>query len=380
MENNKNIAIIGGGIGGLTTALCLEHFGITNYKVYERAPEFKEVGAAISLWPNALKVYKEIGLYDTLTQHWGEIKEVHIRNAKGEFLSKSVPNYDYPAVCIHRAHLHKVLYDAIPKEKLVSDSKLIALKEQGDGSVDLVFKDKGVQKASIVIGADGIHSKVRQYIINDGNPMDRGYTIWRGVTNTTEWKNGLGAEIWGKGTRVGIVPIKDNQLGWWATANHNLVDNQKNTLENIQNLFGHWYAPIPNLLSNTEHIITNTIADRLPKKQWFKNNIVLMGDAAHPTTPNLGQGACMAIEGAYLLCKALNQNQSSEAFKVYEDLHFTRTKNIVNQSLKFGKIGQLENKIAVCARDTMIKLLPKEKTNKALDKFFDHDVTTLSFN
>lgn len=383
MDKNIRIAIIGGGIGGLTTALCLEYFGFNNYSIYEQAKEFKEVGAAISLWPNALKVYQKIGIYNQLTNKWGEISAGYIKTDTGKVLSKTIPEYDLPLVCIHRADLHSILLNNISKEKLYSNYRLKRFNAK-QHITTLHFENDEKVDAELIIGADGINSTVRKFLINDGKPIFRGYNIWRGVAHLKDIPTGYSSETWGKGKRIGIVPIRDNMFGWWATINEkeNQTDEPTGSAEKLSTLFSEWHQPIPQLFNNSLEIIKNKIGDRLPTKGWYKNNIVLVGDAAHPTTPNLGQGACMAIEGAFLLSKCLNcfNNNFTKAFNQYENLHFNRSSAVIKQSLQNGKIGQLENSIAIKTRNILIKSIPEKFVLKMLDKFFDYDVTSVKID
>lgn len=379
MDHQTEIAIVGGGIGGLTTALCLEQAGFTNYKVFEQAPIFKEIGAAISLWPNALRVYKKLGLYDQISELWGEINTAYIKTSEGKILATSSPDYDLPAVCIHRAHLHEVLAKTIPSEKLLAGHRLKSFSQTGE-SIHLEFENGASDKTTLLIGADGINSNVRQQIINDGKPVYRGYNVWRGIAELNDIPSGYGSETWGLGQRCGIVPIKDNKFGWWVTINEdeNETDEPDGTKAKLQKHFGNWHAPIPQLFESSPEIIKGKIGDRIPTKGWSKGGAVLLGDAAHPTTPNLGQGACMAIEGAYLIAQCLNRFDSHEmAFSHYEQLHFKRSSEIVKQSLQMGKMGQLENAVAAKARNAMIASMPDKLAAKMLDKYFGYDVTSV---
>lgn len=381
MNKNIEIAIIGGGIGGLTTALCLEHFGFKNFTIYERASEFKEVGAAISLWPNALKVYEEIGIISHLKLLWGEMKAAYIKTDKGEELAVTKPQYSQPLVCIHRADLHNTLLHQISPDKLKANAELVALNMK-EGKIQLVFKNGATLMPEVIIGADGIKSKVREEIIGDGNPIFRGYNIWRGVATLKDTPQGYSSETWGVGSRVGIVPIKDGKFGWWATINEleEQDDQPSGTLNKLKKHFGDWHHPIPHLFENSPEIIKNKIGDRIPHKGWSLDNMILMGDAAHATTPNLGQGACMAIEGAYLLAKALATfNELQGAFQAYETAHFKRTSDVVKQSLQNGKMGQIENKLGIKARNTLIKATPPKLVMKMLDKYFSYDVTKVNW-
>jgi len=370
------IAIIGGGIAGLTFTRCISD----DYEIhiFEKKPEFGEVGAAISVFPNALCVMNEIGLLNAILNTSGKFENVYLKTNKGNILSKSTPKSDYPVICIHRFDLHKVLLTDI-NAHLHIDSGVKQLTNIDNGKVKVIFEDGKSSVFDAVIGADGIHSVVRKHIIDDGEPIFRGYNIWRGVVKT-KFDIGYASETYGKGQRVGIVPIKDGVYGWWATYNEAFLkdDEPEGTKQKLKRLFGNWHHPIPELIENTDNILKNSLSDRVPHKGWTIGNITLIGDAAHPTTPNLGQGGCMAIEGAYLLAKCINKyGLSSKAYEIYEKHQFPRSKEIVNESLKLGKIGQITNPIFITLRNFFFKVIPSSVAMKMIDKYFSYRVTEL---
>lgn len=377
MTEKKKIAIIGGGIAGLTFAHCLK---ANNYEIhiFERKEQFGEIGAAISVFPNALCVMDELGLLNTILENSGQFKTVYLKTDKGTILSKSEPKSDYPVICIHRAVLHSILLDNIGA-KLYNNYSLKELSHLENGQVSLLFESEETDVFDAVIGADGVHSVVRKHIINDGAPIFRGYNIWRGVVKTN-FDMGYGSETFGKGKRVGIVPIKDGVYGWWATCNEAYMQDDKpeTSKEKLNRLFGDWHYPISDLINSTEHILKNSLIDRKPQKGWTKGNVTLLGDAAHPTTPNLGQGGCMAIEGAYILAKTIEKyGLTQKAFDRYEELQYPRSENIVKESLKLGKMGQLENPILIFLRNLAFKMMPSNVTMKLIDKYFSYRVTKL---
>ena len=377
MTEKKKIAIIGGGIAGLTFARSLKS---KEYEIhiFEKKDQFGEIGAAISVFPNALCVMDELGLLNSILESSGQFKTVYLKTDKGTILSKSEPKSDYPVICIHRAVLHSILLEDIDA-KLYQNYALKDLFHLENGQVNLLFENGDTQVFDAVIGADGVHSVVRKHIINDGDPIFRGYNIWRGVVKTN-FDIGYGSETFGKGQRVGIVPIKDGVYGWWATCNEAYMQDDKpeTTKEKLNRLFGDWHYPIADLINNTEHILKNSLIDRKPQKGWTKGNVTLLGDAAHPTTPNLGQGGCMAIEGAYILAKSIEKyGLTKKAFERYEELQYPRSENIVNESLKLGKMGQIENPILIFLRNTAFKLMPSNVAMKLIDKYFSYRVTKL---
>ena len=377
MAEKKKIAIIGGGIAGLTFALSLKSEEYECH-IFEKKESFGEIGAAISVFPNALSVMDELGLYSNILKTAGELKKILIKTSKGTTLGYSEPKGEYPVICIHRADLHRVLLNHT-SAKLFENHGLKSIAETHDHKLRLDFENGKSELFDAVIGADGIHSEVRKYVINDGLPFFRGYNIWRGVVKTN-FDIGHGSETLGKGQRVGIVPIKEGVYGWWATCNEEFMqdDEPEGTRVKLKRLFGDWHHPIPSLIEETEVILKNSLSDRIPTKGWSKNNVVLIGDAAHPTTPNLGQGGCTAIEGAYLLSKCIEKYGLTEkAYNRYEELHFDRAKQINRESLRLGKIGQLSNPLAIFLRNLLFYITPSRISVKLLSKYFNRRVTKL---
>lgn len=377
MTEKKKIAIIGSGIAGLSFARCLTS---KDYEIhiFEKKGQYGEIGAAISVFPNALSVMDKLGLLKNIVESSGQFKTVYLKTDTGKILSKSEPKSDYPVICIHRADLHSILLQYIDA-KLYKNYALKDLKQLDNGQINLIFKNNSKQIFDAVIGADGIHSTVRKYTINDGDPIFRGYNIWRGVVKTN-FDIGYASETYGKGKRVGIVPIKDGIYGWWATCNEEFMqdDQPEGSKEKLNRLFGDWHYPIPELIKNTETILKNSLIDRKPLKGWTNGNVTLLGDAAHPSTPNLGQGGCMAIEGAYILAKSIEKyGLTKKAFDRYEELQFPRSKEIVDESLKLGKMGQLEMPILISIRNLAFKLMPSNLAMKLIDKYFSYRVTEI---
>jgi 2-polyprenyl-6-methoxyphenol hydroxylase-like FAD-dependent oxidoreductase len=279
---------------------------------------------------------------------------------------------------MHRADLHRILLGHVSAQ-LYTNHELDTFHYQEDGRIRLTFTTGEVRIVDALVGADGIHSKVRKGILGDSQPVFRGYNIWRGVCDASV-DIGYGSETYGKGKRVGIVPIRDGKFGWWATVNEDLLesDGTEGAKKKLLRHFGDWHAPIPELIANTENIIKNSISDRIPTRGWSQGKAVLLGDAAHATTPNLGQGGCMAIEGAYVQGQCIKKyGLTEEAFQRYEALHFPRSKDIVETSLKMGKIGQWENSAAIFLRDTMMRMMPDKASMKLIDKYFAYDVTVI---
>jgi 2-polyprenyl-6-methoxyphenol hydroxylase-like FAD-dependent oxidoreductase len=256
----QKIAIVGGGIAGLTFALSLksDHY---ECHVFEKKDSFGEVGAAISVFPNALSVMDELGLYSDILKTAGELKKILIKTSNGITLGYSEPKGEYPVICIHRADLHGVLLKHTVAA-LYENHGVKSIEETNDNKLRLNFDNGKSEIFDAVIGSDGIHSEVRKYVINDGSPIFRGYNIWRGVVKTN-FDIGHGSETMGKGQRVGIVPIKDGVYGWWATCNEEFMQDDKpeGTKEKLNRLFGDWHYPISELINNTDIILKNSLIE-----------------------------------------------------------------------------------------------------------------------
>lgn len=376
-SNKKQLAVIGAGIAGLSFAHCLggDDYDIT---LFEKKPLLDEIGAAISVFPNALRVLEHVGLLPAILDNSGPMPELILKTDKGRILARAIPEAPYPVVCMHRATLQQVLSHQVPA-RIVCDHSLSRIEALPGGQTALHFSHGDTQVFDAVIGADGIRSKVREYVLDDGLPIYRGYNVWRGILDTPS-EAGYGSETYGTGRRVGIVPIRKGTLGWWATANEPFQqdDEPEGTRQKLLRLFGDWHDPIPELMLHTPHIIKNSLSDRIPRRGWSKGLVTLLGDAAHPTTPNLGQGGCMAMEGAYLLAAAIRQYGLSEAaFARYEALQFPRAQQIVSESLRLGRIGQLSQPWLVALRNTAFSLTPSAVTVKLMSKHFNYDVTRL---
>ena len=360
----KNIGIIGGGIGGIAAAVALHRIGV-DVSVYERAEALREVGAGMMLWPNATRVLRELGLLEQVVARSGRNTHFLVRKSTGKVLmSIALGKFEVPAVCMRRADLLSILLNALPPECLHLGSEFDGLK-QLNGKVQLSFKDGHEIEHDAVIGADGIRSRIRAQLFGDSAPIYRGYTVWRGLAdydgNATS--SGFNSESWGKGMRFGILNTGHRRFTWYATANvsPNHLDSAGGRKRELQQLFAGWHEPVADFLEATpeSEILKNGARDCAPLKHWGKGLVTLLGDAAHPCTPNLGQGGCMALEDALVLAKSVDSESSLQtALRRYESRRINRTRHIQKRSLLMGYIGQWQNPIFVTGRHIVTRMLP----------------------
>jgi 2-polyprenyl-6-methoxyphenol hydroxylase-like FAD-dependent oxidoreductase len=369
--------IIGGGIGGLATAIGLRQIG-WDVEVYERAAAIREVGAGIALWANAIRALGELGLEkillplaipDTtgglLTMHGDILSAVSREEAQQAFGDHGI--------AMHRAEFLAALLDRFGTEHVRIGAQCVGFRQDTNGVV-ATFADGQTAQGDLLIGADGLRSAIRAQIHGATPPTYAGYTAWRGVTHFDHARL-LPGESWGAGARFGRVPLSDGRVYWFATQNapaggHSPEGEQAALLR----IFRGWHAPIEALISATDPaaILRNDIYDRPPLQNWGVGRVTLLGDAAHPMTPNLGQGACQALEDAAVLVRMLRKSAAlTETLRAYESVRIQRTTPIVLQSRRIGAVGQWANPLAIQLRNQLLRLMPASTRQRQISSLID---------
>ncbi|HEX2224139.1 MAG TPA: FAD-dependent monooxygenase [Thermoanaerobaculia bacterium] len=364
------ILIAGGGIGGLTAGIALRRAGF-EVRVFERAPEIGEVGAGLTIQSNAILALRRIGLDRDVIASGQVLAAASVRTPNGRVISQAnLADVGHavgaPPVAIHRATLQRLLLDALGADAVETGRDVQRYEARADG-VSVIFQDGEPADGALLIGADGIRSAVRAQMLGDGEPLYAGYTCWRGVTReggpplpvireTTE--------TWGRGRRFGIVPIERGRIYWFATLNAppGGRDEPGRVRAAVEHLFAAWHPPVLDVLAATpeEAILHNDILHRLPAPRWVDGRVALLGDAAHPMTPNLGQGACQAIEDAVILadCLARDAADPDQALQTYQRRRKARADSFVLAALRLGRLAQIESAAGRWMRDRLLALTP----------------------
>jgi 2-polyprenyl-6-methoxyphenol hydroxylase-like FAD-dependent oxidoreductase len=375
-----NIGIVGGGIGGIATAVALHRAGI-DAVVYERAPQLREVGAGMMLWPNATRVLRSFGLLEDVMARSGSSTRFLVRASSGTVLMNiALGEFDVPAICMRRSDLLAVLLSALPPGSIRLGQTLNQLKQSKD-NVRISFAGGLVAEHDAVIGADGIRSQVRSELFGHSDPIYRGYIVWRGVAQYDGGTilPGANSETWGAGKRFGILNTGPGKFTWYAAVNvpPDHVDAHGGRKRELLEAFDGWHEPVADLIAATDddEIMKNGAYDLVPLRRWGEGRVTLLGDAAHPCTPNLGQGGCMALEDAAVLAKCLDRETSLEvALRRYETLRRQRTRHIQQRSRLMGEIAQWENRIVVAGRRVVTGLLPARLFEHNLRRVYSYEI------
>ncbi|WP_313484118.1 FAD-dependent urate hydroxylase HpxO [Acinetobacter variabilis] len=341
------ITIIGAGMGGLTTGIALKKFG-HKVTIYEQAEQILPVGAAISLWSNGVKCLNYLGLTEQVAKLGGQMDQLaYIDGLTGDTMTQfsllplieEVGQRPYP---VARADLQNMLMDEFGREDIQLGKKMVELQEQEDG-VLVKFADGTEIKTDLLIGADGTHSITRAYVL--GEQVSRryaGYVNWNGLVEISEKLTP--ADQWttfvGQGKRVSLMPVADGKFYFFfdVPLPVGLENNRAEYKTLLKQYFEGWCAPVQHLIDALDEQKTNRVEihDIEPLAQFYKSRVVIVGDAAHSTTPDIGQGGCQAMEDAIYLARSLQINTLGleDALKRYQNKRNERANELVLRARK----------------------------------------------
>ena len=342
----QQIVVIGAGISGLATTVALQRRGHKVTVIEERTDTSS--GAGISIWPNALAALDEIGLGDAVRAAGGRVTAGALRWRDGTWLrhpakERLVKALGEPLVVIRRSALTRVLADALDDGTVHHGLSALQIVTTADG-VRITVSDNTTRDASAVIGADGTRSVVARHLSGALADHYVGYTAWRGVADCAIDPDVAG-EVLGPGIEFGHVPLGSDRTYWFATerAPAGQVARQ-GELDYLKTRFASWADPIPAVLAATDPggVLRNDLYDRDQARQWSRGPVVVVGDAAHPMRPHLGQGGCQGLEDAAVLARFVDGDDDvAAAFARFAAFRRPRVRALVRESKLIGQIVNL---------------------------------------
>lgn len=343
---NQKIAILGAGIGGLTTAIALSQKGFNNITLYDRMHSPLEGGAGLVLWPNATCILNNLGINSEIKEIGGDISSMIRWSSEGELLGKlSIKDLEktigYSSYPVTRHGLQRVLMDKLKSRDVnisyAKNAERIYLAENNNACIE--FSDQETVTPDIIVGADGrMRSVARKFVAGSNTPIYQDYVNWVGLIENTPIDINKSMSIhdyWGIGERFGYVPIKKNK-SYWAGCKKlpvGLGEPRNGNKAELTSIFKNWPDPIQEIISNTRenNIRRIEVFDHNPIERWHLNNVCLLGDAAHAALPTSGQGACQAIEDAWHFAECLEKggNDLEQSFVQFERSRYQKTKSII---------------------------------------------------
>ena len=367
--------VIGAGIGGLAAAAGLHAAG-WDVTACERARSLEPVGVALALAPNGLRALDAIGAGDAL-RALAVPQELGIRRCDGRWLMRSTTGrmisdrFGDPVILLPRAAVIDALAARVPGGVLCLATEVTSV-ECGGKTAARVITTAGELEADLVVAADGIGSASRSALF-PGHPGLRyaGFTTWRLLTGPVSGQVPM-AESWGRGTVFGVMPLSDGRVYCYAAAPADPGASAGDELPELVRLFGRWHEPIPGLLAITrpQDVLRHDVAElAAPLPSFHGGRVALLGDAAHPMTPNLGQGACQALEDAAViswLAAGTGPDAVTGMLARYTAARLPRTTDVVRWSRRAATMTTWASPPAVAFRNTAARLTGRLAPGAAL--------------
>jgi len=355
----RRVVIVGGGIAGLAAARALTTAGHDAVLV-ERSETWRPAGAALTLARNAMAVLDDVGVGAAVRAVARRIDAAVIAAADGAPLGGVAD--DWPELhAVRRTDLHDCLIDGLDAAVDIRLATIVDRLAQGTDHVTCHLSDGEALTCDLVLGADGIGSQMRPLVHGSSAPVVRyaGYTCWRLLTTMTD-PPAAAVEQWGRGQRVGVVPLRGGDCYVFLTDNAPPGGTDAGDARDLRHRFRAFGGPAVRALAGIDEqtpVLRNDIVE-LDRVAFGVHRVALVGDAAHAMTPNLGQGAGQALEDVAVLTRVLATTPVPDAVAAYARIRRPRVSALHRRSRTMGRVGQLAHPVLAAGRDVVVRLTP----------------------
>ena len=365
-DATRRATVIGAGIGGLAAGIALRRAGF-EVTVHEAAQEIRPLGAGLSIWPNGIRALRALGLDFVVDAEGVPRVGGALRRADGSILAEFgaetiASRWGEPLIGLHRRDLHEGLLAGLGADGVRLGSRLIDVEDDV-----LRFESGDEDRPDLAVGADGLRSVVRGALLSDAQPRDSEIVAFRGVSPApTEV---LAGEWWGDGSVAGLLPLRGGSV-YWYVAHRVDGDAADPGVDELERHLREYASPLTEIVRATPaaEVLCHRLFDRAPQHSWSSAKTTLLGDAAHPMLPFLGQGACSALEDAVALGEALAQDTDVRAaLAAYEQSRVRQTAKVVHGSRRAAALVLSPSRLGRRLRNALVGHVPAGLRLRQLD-------------
>jgi len=363
----------------MALAAALARRGV-DCRVFERSAGRSAPGAGMTMWPDAVRVLDELGAGGGVRRRAWPITLSRVMTPAGRVLSTTPVGqvsalFGSATYAVRRSVLHEELARRVPGDWVETGAACVGVRGDERGAT-ITLDDGRDHAADVVIGADGIRSRVREFVAGPIPPREVGCCLWRGIARIADGslRRGEAFETWGRGVRFGMVQVSADEVYWYAGLRGAPREDFERVRPRLLRVFGSWHAPIAGAIGATEpaEAVRTTIRDIPPAARWVRGRVALLGDAAHAMTPDLGQGGCTALEDASRLAELLASGATPEAaLAAYESLRRPVCERLAQRSRRVTRMAQWSNPVLCAARAAGAALMSGALAARALTSMFE---------